>query len=174
MIHVKRTAQNLALHRMRKGMRNCLWAGLLLASGVLLAASSASAMDANTDRSINTRDTRPALSIIEAPAPIGKQATRAPRFSLFDVSLPLAFRARLGGVYTYTPFLVDALAYDRRNRLGPAVRTHHFFESRFSIGRAVRPGIELELAWSSQSAVSVSHGPSFDRQIVGAFLRFER
>lgn len=171
MMPLKRTAQNFAQMRVLPGIVAGVLGWTVVASGLLLAADSATAVEA--ERSANSRSNPTALSIIEAPAPIGKRATRAPRFSLFDVSLPLSFRARLGGVYTYTPFLVDALAYDRRNRLGPAVRTHHFFESRFSIGRPVRPGVEFELAWSSQSAVSISNGPSFDRQIVGAFVRFE-
>lgn len=100
-----------------------------------------------------------------------RKVRRPQQFALFEVGLPMEFRARLGGLYTYAPFLVDVLAYDRLNRLGPAVHTGHFFESRLSIGRAFKPGIELEVAWSSQSLVSMSSGPSFDRQTVGAFIR---
>lgn len=150
------------------GRNRVRWVGVLLAVSLWIAQTAA------------------AIEIEEPPIDASFSATRgaasahrvrmgslpSPHFAVFDVELPMAFRARLAGLYTYTPFLVDAMAYDRQTRLGPAVRSNHFFETRLAIARPVRRGLELEVAWSSQSLVSMTANPVFDRQTVGAFIRF--
>ncbi len=91
--------------------------------------------------------------------------------SLVDIELPLDFRARLTGSYGWTRNAIDALAFDRFSRPGPAVRLDSVVGSRFAIGRPLFDRVELEVAWDTRSVLSFSAGPELDRQTVGAFIR---
>jgi hypothetical protein len=85
--------------------------------------------------------------------------------------LPGKFRARVGGIYTRTRHAIDALAYNRWLSPGPAIQRESLIESRVSIGRELWSGVEVEVAWATQTPLSFASAPSPDRQTVGAFVR---
>lgn len=104
------------------------------------------------------------------------QAQERPRrgigLSLLTVDLPFDLEARVGGLYTRSRYAIDALAYDRWLDPGPAVQRDSLIESRVSVGREVFSGIELEVAWGTQTPLSFRSLSGPDRQTVGAYFRF--
>jgi len=92
--------------------------------------------------------------------------------SFVDLELPLDFVARMGGLYTRYRYAIDAMAYNRHLSPGPAIQRDSLIESRISLGRRIADGIELEVAWATQSEFSFTSMPGTPRQIVGAFVRF--
>jgi hypothetical protein len=109
--------------------------------------------------------------------PIGRDGvsrTGRAGLAILDIDLPLEFRARLGGLYSRTRHVIDALAYNRWLSPGPAVQRDSLIESRASVGREIWDGVELEVAWVTQNSLSFHSVSAPDRQTVGAFIRFTR
>jgi hypothetical protein len=94
--------------------------------------------------------------------------------SLVDVDLPLEFKARVGGLFTRYRHAIDGLAYHRWLSPGPAIQRDSLIESRISIGRKIWRGVELEVAWATQSPFSLRSLSMPERQTIGAFIRLTR
>lgn len=114
-----------------------------------------------------------ALGNGNADVSIGSKSERA-GMPLLHFELPYALKARIDGLYSRTRYAIDALAYNRWLSPGPAVQRDSLLESRVSISREIWDGVEIEVAWATQSPFSVRSIPSPDRQTVGAFIRFTR
>jgi hypothetical protein len=91
---------------------------------------------------------------------------------VFEVELPFDLAARFDGLYSRTRYAIDRMAFDHWLEPGPSIQRDSLIESRFSVGRELWTGVQLELAWATQTPFSFSSTPAPDRQTVGAFIRF--
>jgi hypothetical protein len=110
-----------------------------------------------------------------APAPTAKAALAAPdseRLAV-DIGLPLAFRIRLDGAHARNRTLNEGLVSLRFARLGPAIRSPLAVETQVALMRAIGgKGFEVGVAWAARSRLSGLESLGFDRQFVGALIRF--
>jgi len=114
-----------------------------------------------------------ALGNDSSPDDVHRQRVGA-RVSPVDVDLPFKFTARAGGLFTRYRYAIDGLAYNRWLSPGPAIQRYSLIESRISIGRKIWRGVELEVAWATQSPFSLRSLSMPNRQTIGAFIRLTR
>jgi hypothetical protein len=101
-------------------------------------------------------------------APIELRST-----GIAHVELPLGFRARFDATATRNLYHSEDLA-EAFNTGGPQLRYQRSLESRISLSRALARNVEFEIAWGARSPIENVDLLNFQRQTVGALIRFVR
>jgi hypothetical protein len=106
----------------------------------------------------------------ESPAAPQVQKTRAGGLAFLD--LPLRFRAHLDASYNRSLYASDALSRDHVSEFGPQLDTHRSLESHVALTRFVSDRIEIGIVWGGRRRITDTNLLDFERQTVGAMIRF--
>ena len=88
------------------------------------------------------------------------------------VDLPMLVRASFESTFTDGLYLSDQLAKPYLASFGPNLRSDHSLENRISLTRPISDQLEIGIVWGARSRLTKINFFDFERQTIGAMLRF--
>jgi hypothetical protein len=88
------------------------------------------------------------------------------------IDLPMLVRASFDSKFTDRLYASDELAKSYVASFGPNLRNDHSLESRISLTRSISDTIEVGIVWGGRSRLTTIDVFDFERQTIGAMLRF--
>jgi len=88
------------------------------------------------------------------------------------VDLPILVRASFASTLTDGLYLSDELAKPYVANFKPNLRSDHSLENRISLTRSISDKLEIGIVWGARSRLTKINFLDFERQTIGAMLRF--
>ena len=91
---------------------------------------------------------------------------------LAHVDLPMLIRASFESTFMHGLYRSDALAKPYVASFGRNLRNDHSLENRISLTRPISDELEIGIVWGARSRLTKINFFDFERQTIGAMLRF--